>query len=104
MAKEEHRVEVLAYRRALSVEEAKVVYLQKEMKDSRELIKELQRQVQAGPIGIEQIDPKDKGRNLNLNLNPKTGGAGGKKRMKSIETIYSPLANENSRASLPRIK
>lgn len=40
-AKEEHRVEVMAYRRALSTEEAKVVVLQKELKEARDRVMDM---------------------------------------------------------------
>eukprot|EP00392_Amoebophrya_sp_AT5.2_P015283 g15484.t1 len=105
-AKEDHRVEVMAYRRALSTEEAKVVTQQRETKELRERIAELQasKPGMAGGAGVLGMTASSKffssssaastARDRKGSTRKKKGGM-----IKSVESIYTPL----STGSLPKI-
>jgi len=91
-AKEDHRVEVMAYRRALSTEEAKVVMLQHELKEARERISELQRQNVAGPIQMVSGGNLGSGMNSTGNATRNSKFGSKKKKLQNIQSIYKPLA------------
>ncbi|CAD7923531.1 unnamed protein product [Amoebophrya sp. A120] len=102
-AKEDHRVEVMAYRRALSTEEAKVVTLQRESKEVRERLAEVQAAKpgmgsSSGLLGMTGSSKFFSGSSAASTARHKTK-KGGKGQMKSIENIYTPL----STGSLPKI-
>ncbi|CAD7930087.1 unnamed protein product [Amoebophrya sp. A25] len=106
-AKEDHRVEVMAYRRALSTEEAKVVSLQRELKECRERIAELGKGGNGtGLIGALNTGGSSKfystGSGSSKAYHGNRGAKGKKKNgTKSVESIYTPLSS--TMTSLPKI-
>lgn len=101
-----HHEQVMAYRRALSTEEAKVVTQQRETKELRERIAELQasKPGMAGGAGVLGMTASSKffssssaastARDRKGSTRKKKGGM-----IKSVESIYTPL----STGSLPKI-